>query len=144
MPIGTVFGGDILKLIFTAVAIANLADNAGTAPLTDLWIALHQASPGAGGTQETNEADYGSYARVSVARSGAGWTVTGASITNDGSIAFPAASSGSNTLTHFSIGTDETGAGKILVFGALAAAVVADVAHAAPTFAAGELDGSVA
>ena len=60
-----------------SLAIANLADNAASSPLTNLYVALHTADPGESGTQSTNEISYTSYARVAVARSSAGWTVTG-------------------------------------------------------------------
>jgi hypothetical protein len=39
-------------------------------------ISLHTADPGEAGDQTTSEATYKSYARVSVARTTAGWTVT--------------------------------------------------------------------
>ncbi len=50
------FEADILKLIFNATAIANLADNAATSPFTTLGMALHTADPGETGTQTTSEA----------------------------------------------------------------------------------------
>ena len=39
------FDNDWLKLIFNATAIANIADNAATSPLTNLYVALHTADP---------------------------------------------------------------------------------------------------
>jgi hypothetical protein len=42
---------NLLKLIFNAVAIANIADNAAASPLTNLFWALHTADPGDAGTQ---------------------------------------------------------------------------------------------
>src|SRR5262245_35265390 len=50
------FDNDLLKLIFNATPIANIADNAATSPLTNLYLSLHTADPGAGGNQTTNEA----------------------------------------------------------------------------------------
>ena len=73
MSKGDTFENDLLKLIFNATAIANLADNAATSPLTNLSVALHTADPGEGGTQATNETAYTGYARVSVARTSGGW-----------------------------------------------------------------------
>lgn len=95
----------ILLLIFNTTTWANLADDAGTSPATNLTVALHTADPGEAGDQTTNEADYTSYARVNVARSGSGWTVSGNSVSPAAAITFPAASGGSNTITHFSVGT---------------------------------------
>ena len=60
----------LLDLIFKATAIANIADNAASSPLTNLYVSLHTSDPGEAGSQTTNECAYGSYARVAVARSG--------------------------------------------------------------------------
>lgn len=114
---GNTFENDILKLIFNATAIANIADNAATAPLTNLFVALHTADPGEAGDQTTNEATYTGYARVSVARTSGGWTVTNNSVSPAATISFPAATGGTNTITHFSVGVATSGASKILYYG---------------------------
>lgn len=119
MSKGNTFENDLLGLIFNADAIANLADNAGTSPLTNLYVALHTADPGEAGNQTTNEATYTSYARVAVARTSGGWTITANSVSPNANIDFPAATGGSETITHVSIGTDSTGTGKILYYGAI-------------------------
>lgn len=117
MSKGDTTENDLLKLIFQAVAIANLADNAATAPLTNLAVALHTADPGEGGNQSTNEANYTSYARVNVARTAGGWVVTGNSVSPAANITFPTATGGSNVITHFSVGFTGGGATKILYKG---------------------------
>lgn len=104
-------------LLLNAVSIPNVADNAGTAPLTNLYAALHTASPQVGGSQSTNEAAYASYSRVAIPRNGTGWTVSDLVATLANDIVFPEATGGTETLTHFSIGTDSSGAGEILYFG---------------------------
>jgi hypothetical protein len=109
----------LLALLFNATPIANIADNAASSPLTNLYVSLHTADPGEGGNQQSNEADYGSYARVAVARSGSGWTVTGGIVNPVAPIEFPQASSGSNTITHFGIGTLSSGAGVLLYSGSV-------------------------
>ena len=114
---GSTFDNDWLKLTLNATAIANIADNAASSPLTNVYLALHTADPGAGGSQTTNEATYTSYARVAVARSGSGWTVSGSSATLTSLVAFPTATGGSETETYFSVGTASSGAGKILYRG---------------------------
>lgn len=111
---GNTFENDLLKLIFQGTAIANIADNAASAPLTNLYCALHTADPGEGGDQSTSEATYTSYARVAVARSGSGWTVTNNVATNAATTNFPACTGGSNTITYLSVGTASSGTGKIL------------------------------
>lgn len=119
MSKGNTFENDLLGLIFNADAIANLADNAGTSPLTNLYVALHTADPGEAGNQTTSEATYTSYARAAVARTSGGWTITANSVSPNANIDFPAATGGSETITHVSIGTDSTGTGKILYYGAI-------------------------
>lgn len=76
MSKGNTFENDFLKLVFNATAIANIADNAATSPLTNLYVSLHTADPGEAGDQTTSEITYTSYARVAVARTSGGWTVT--------------------------------------------------------------------
>lgn len=109
----------LLDLIFNADAIANIADNAASSPLTNLYVALHTADPGEAGTQNANECAYTSYARVAVARSGSGWTVSGNSVTPAAAIEFPEATGGSETATHFSIGVAASGATSVLYKGAI-------------------------
>lgn len=47
---GDTFENDVLKLIFNGTAIANLADNAASSPLTNLEVSLHTADPTDSGT----------------------------------------------------------------------------------------------
>lgn len=113
--LGSTFRNDIMKLIFNAVAIANIADNAATSPLTNLYISLHTADPGASGDQTTNEISYTGYARVAVVRTTSGWTVTANSASPVAAITFPASTGGTGgTVTHAAIGTAASGAGKLL------------------------------
>lgn len=111
------FENDFVKLIFNGGAIANLADNAATSPATVLYLALHSADPGEAGTQTTSEVAYTSYERVAVARTSAGWTVSGnqASLAQPG--VFPACTGGSATAGFWSVGTAQTGTGKVLYSG---------------------------
>ena len=117
MAKGATFDNDWLKLIFNATAIANIADNAASSPLTNLYVALHTADPTSAGNQTTSEATYTGYARVAVARTSGGFTVTTNSVSPVATISFPACSGGTNTITNFSIGTASSGAGKILYSG---------------------------
>ena len=124
MSKGDTFENDLLKLIFNATAIANMADNAAASPLTNLYVALHTADPGEAGSQTTSEIAYTSYARVAVARTTGGWTVTGNSVSPAADITFPAGTGGSGTATHWSVGTASSGAGKILYKGAISPTIV--------------------
>lgn len=118
------FENDFLKLIFNAVAIANIADNAGISPLTNLYVSLHTADPGETGDQTTNEIAYTSYARAAVARTAGGWTVTANSVSPAAAINFPAGTGGTGTATHFGVGTDASGTGKLLYSGTITPNIV--------------------
>lgn len=113
------FENDLLKLIFNATAIANISDNAASSPLTNLFVALHTADPTDSGTQTSNEVAYTSYARVAVARTSGGWTVTGNSVSPVATINFPACTGSTATATHFSVGVASSGGSKILYAGSL-------------------------
>jgi hypothetical protein len=108
------FRNDVLKLIFNATNIANIADNTATAPLTNLFVALHNADPGGAGTQSTSETAYTGYARATVARTTGGWTVTTNSVSPVAAIPFGACTAGTDTITCFSVGVAVSGATKIL------------------------------
>lgn len=139
MSKGNTFENDFLKLIFNATAIANIADNAASSPLTNLYVSLHTADVGEAGDQTTNETAYTSYARVAVARSGAGWTVTGNAVSNTALIQFPQCTGGTSTITHFAVGTAASSTGKILYKGALSSSLSVS-SGIQPQFAAGDLD----
>lgn len=138
MSKGNTFETDLLELIFNGTAIPNLADNAGSGPLTQLYVSLHTADPGEAGAQNTNEATYTSYARVAVDRDNTGWTVSGNEVVNAEDIVFPEATGGTNTITHFAVGTASSSTGKILYSGELTAPL--NVSNGIePRFPAGDL-----
>lgn len=113
------FENSLLKLIFNGTAIANLADNAATSPLTNLYVSLHTADPTESGTQATSEATYTGYARVAVARTSGGWTVTNNSVSPVANIDFPVATGGTNTITYFGVGSASSGAGVLYYSGSI-------------------------
>ncbi len=118
---------DILALYFTAVAIANIADNAASSPETQIAYALHTADPTDTGTQSTSEITYTSYDRKDVARSGAGHTVTAVtgSCSPDANVDFIPGTGGSGTATFFSTGKSSvTGAADIYWSGAISPTIV--------------------
>lgn len=121
----TTTSNNALKLIFNATAWANMADNAASSPLTNLYVALHTADPGAGGTQATSECTYTSYARVAVARTTGGWTASSAASTSPvATISFPAGTGGSGTATYWSIGVASSGSTTILYSGTVTPNIV--------------------
>lgn len=115
---------NLLKLIYNATAWANYADNAASSPQTNIHCALHTADPGEAGDMTTSEAAYTSYARVNVARTTGGWTVTANSVSPVANIDFPAGSGGSGTVTHFSTGKTGGGATDILLSGTVSPNIV--------------------
>lgn len=119
MSLGNTFENDLAKLIFNATAIANIADNAASSPLTNLYVAFHTADPGEAGDQTTSETAYTSYARVAVARTSGGWTVTNNSVSPTANVDAPQCTGLTATLTHFSVGTASSGTGKLLGSGTL-------------------------
>jgi len=114
------FENDLLKLIFNGTAIANLADNAVTGPLTSLFLALHTSDPGEAGTQSTGEIAYTGYARIPVLRTSGGWTITANSVSPVANVEFAEMTGGvGGTATFVTIGVAVTGATKVLYRGAL-------------------------
>jgi hypothetical protein len=124
MGIADATENNILKLIFNATAWANYADNAASSPETNIVVALHTADPGDTGNMSTSEATYTSYARVNVARTTGGWTVTNNSVSPVANIDFPAGTGGSGTVTHFSTGKSGGGAAAILWSGTVSPNIV--------------------
>jgi hypothetical protein len=123
MSKGDTFENDFLKLVFNATAIANIADNTGTSPAANITVALHTSDPGEGGTQSTNEISYTGYARVSVARTTGGWTVTANSVSPVATISFGQMTAGAGgTVTHFSVGTGTSN--KLLYSGTVSPPIV--------------------
>jgi hypothetical protein len=112
----------LLNLLFKNTDFTLVGDAGGlrgSATAGSLYLSLHTSDPGEAGAQNTNETSYTGYARKAVTR-GAGFTVT-----ND--VVVPAAdqdfgectASPGAAITHLGIGTDSSGAGKLLYYGAL-------------------------
>lgn len=142
MSASNAFENALLLLIFNNTNIANVGDATGlrgSSTAGSLYVSLHTADPTEAGDQESDEADYTSYARVAVARTAGGWTVAGNGASNTAAVNFPASTGGTNTATHFGIGTASTGAGVLLFKGALTDSLII-TSGVTPSFAIGELD----
>lgn len=110
----------LLQLLFNNANAANIGDATGlrgSSTAGSFYVSLHTADPGEAGDQTTSETAYTSYARVAVARSGTGWTVTNNSVSPASLISFPACTGGTSTITHFGIGTASSGSGVLLYSG---------------------------
>lgn len=135
----------LLNLLFNNSDWANVGDAAGlqnSATAGSFYVALHTADPGDAGTQSTSEASYTGYARVAVARSAGGWTVSGNQVSNTATVQFGECTAGSAVVTHFSVGLLSSGAGDILYSGALDATRSVS-SGITPLFNPGTLTGTV-
>ncbi|WP_299663815.1 hypothetical protein [uncultured Ruegeria sp.] len=113
------FETDVLALIYNGTAIADLAENDSSSPATNLYLSLHSANPGEAGNQSTSECAYTGYARVAVARTSAGFTVSGNSVSLTSAVDFPAATGGTCDATYFAVGTGSSGATDFIVYGSI-------------------------
>lgn len=115
------FENDLLLLLFNNTNIATIGDATGVRGSTaagSLYLSLHTANPGEAGAQSTSEIAYTGYARQAVARSGAGFTVTGDTVTLAANVDFPEMTAGAGgTVTYFGIGAAVSGTGKLLYSG---------------------------
>lgn len=115
------FENELLLLLFNNTDIPDIGDAAGiqnSAAAGSLYLSLHTADPGEAGTQSTNEIAYTGYARQAVARSAAGFTVAGNSVTLTNNVDFPEMTGGAGgTVTHFAVGKEVSGATVILYSG---------------------------
>jgi len=120
------FENQLLLLLFNNTALTLIGDASGLLPsgtAGSLFVSLHTADPGEAGDQTTSECNYTGYARKGIARSGAGWTVSGNQVSNAAALPFDPCTAGSNTVTHFGIGASVSGAGKLLYKGTLGASI---------------------
>jgi hypothetical protein len=116
----------LLDLLFDNVDFTLVGDAGGLrGSLADgsLYFSLHSADPGEAGDQTTSEAAYAGYARVAVSRT-AGFTVTGSSVSPAAAVTFPPGTAGGETVTYFGVGTDSSGAGKLLYSGTVTPNIV--------------------
>lgn len=148
MSASNAFENDFLLLLCNNTNIANIGDATGIRGSTvagSWYVALHTADPGEAGNQSTNETTYTGYARVAVARSSAGLTVSGTAptqVVNAATVTFGTSTVGTPTITHFSIGYESAGATKIFVSDALNTPQVINIGGT-NSFAAGALVATV-
>ncbi len=117
MPMTNELIDGLLDLLMKNTAFANIGDAGGLQPSAtagNLYLSLHTADPGPTGNQSTSEVSYTTYARVAVARSGAGWTRVGNVFSPTATINFPPDTAGTATATHGGIGTASSGTGHLL------------------------------
>lgn len=135
-----VFENGLLSLIFENANYANVGDATGlrgSSTAGVFYISLHTADPAETGDQTTSESAYTNYARISVARSTAGWSVAAGVADNDAAITFAACGVTGSTITNVGIGSDVSGAGNRFMNGTASLVVSAGIT---PAFAIGALD----
>jgi hypothetical protein len=116
------FENSLLLLIFNNTNIADIGDATGLRGSTaagSLYLSLHTADPGEAGSAITSECAYTGYARVAIARSSAGFVITGASVSPAADATFPQCTAGTETATYFGVVTSASGAGTLLYCGAI-------------------------
>ncbi len=148
----TAFGNtaesDLLKLLFQNTAWANVGNAGGLLPSSvagSFYISLSTGTLSGSSTQSTTEAAYTSYARVAIARSSVGWTITGSAPTiaeNAAACTFPACTGGSETETYAVIGRDSSSTGEVILYGALTASLAVS-SGITPSFAINALQGQL-
>jgi hypothetical protein len=126
---------DYLENALLNSLFGKTSDLGALASAPTIYVALFTATPNdaGGGT----EADYTSYARVSTTSSDWDASASG-TVDNANAITFPAATGGSNTVTHFAL-FDAASAGNLLAYGALDSSLAVS-SGITPQFAAGEFD----
>lgn len=123
MPKSNTHANDLLLLEYNNTNDANVGDATGlrgSSAAGSFYAGLHTASPGRGGAQNANECSYTNYARVAIARSSSGFTVSANSVTLAAAVNFPQSDpTGNQIATHWSLGVASSGASKMTRFGVI-------------------------
>lgn len=121
MPKSTDACNSILALMYNATPWANVADNASSSPLTNLYIALHTANLTAGNnSQAENEVAYTNYLRIAKLRTTAGWIApSGGATENEGQAQFAQCGVTGATAAYVSTGVGSSGATAVWHYGQL-------------------------
>ncbi len=141
MSASNAFETAVLTLYFNNTSHANIGDATGIRNSTaagSFYVSLHTADPGETGTAVTSETAYTNYARVAVARSAAGFTISGNSVSNAAIVTFLAGGATGATVTHFGIVETASGAGALHFSGALTSSLAVS-SGITPSFAIGAL-----
>jgi hypothetical protein len=142
MPATDVFELEIMDLVFLNLPFDNIGDATGlpaSAAPGNMEHTIHTSTLDDTSTQTTGESAYTGYARQDVVRSGAGYTNTAGTVSNDAAIIFGEKTAGlDETVTDFGVGSDVV-ANELWFYGALTASL--SVTNGVnPQFAIGDLD----
>ena len=136
------FREELLDLVFLNLALLAIGDAGGLLPSAapgSLYLTLHTADPGGGGSQNTSEATYTGYGRVAVGRTASDWTRTANAMSNDNEILFGENTGSAQTITHVAVGTDAAGAGNLLYWDAPSGGSITVDPNETPRFAASSI-----
>jgi len=123
MPKSTSICNNFLALLYNATTWANVATNATSSPITDIYLALSTVTGAPADTMSTNEATYTNYVRKTVVRSTLGWTApSGASTSNAASVDFAQCGVTGNTIVAAKTGK-AVGASEVFHYGDLNAPI---------------------
>ena len=142
--LGNSCANSLLSLIFLNTSWTNVGNAGGLLQSTvagSFYSTLSTGTLTAASSQSTTEAAYTGYARVAVARSSAGWTVSGSSptqVANAAAVTFPQCTGGSETETYHCVGRDSSGAGLMLWWGPLTSSLAVSN-NITPSFSIGSL-----
>ena len=114
---------EMLLHYFNNATVPDVGDAVGLRGSTaagSFYLSLHTGDPGEAGTQATSEIAYTGYARVAVARSSAGFTVSGNTVTLTANADFGKMTAGAGgTVTFFAVGKASSGATVVMYKGAV-------------------------
>lgn len=126
MGASTTFANDILDFFLNGTPIDNLAINATVSPATSLYLSLHVSDPGTSDDQTESESTDGHRVLITRNPSIPAWDVSGGEANPVAQIVWPAEITG-ETYTHWGIGLNPTGSGKLLLSGAITGTIVVPI-----------------
>lgn len=135
------FATSLLQLIFNNTNLANVGDSTGlrgSSTAGNFWISLYTAAPSA--SAQGTETVYTNYARVAVARSSGGWTISGNNCYNTAAITFAQCGATGATLVAFSINKGDVETTDDAVYWGDLTSNLAVSSGITPEFAIGDLD----
>lgn len=117
------FVQSLLELLFLNTDFTNIGDSGGllgSAAAGSYYLSLMTSDPGTSGVQTTNEATYAGYARIAIPRTSSGFVRSGNAVLLTSDRVFADATGGDGQVLRYAgLGTAASGAGRLLLYGAL-------------------------
>lgn len=131
----------LLQLIFNNTNLASIGDSTGlrgSATAGNFYIALYTAAPS--DSAQGTETVYTNYARVAVARTSGGWTISGNNASNTAAVTFAQCGATGATLVAFSINKGDVETTDDAIYWGDLTSNLAVSSGITPEFAAGDID----